>query len=327
MLKVLQIERPRDNGIKPNRAVITSIDYSSIYPNVSQHATEVADRMYDQYGTDCEKHLVELMDFCGTVGLNAGMYNMGGNESYPPVLGFDLINVSAGATNGASWFKDALEKLDRLIERDNVVVIVGLPNKGQEIVDGKAVGLFSFCKNVITVGCVNGSHHTWPNRAADVLFDEAYTSWATPRVSAVALELMAYLKGLNVQYHWTDIKHLLQRLLPSNPSQERIKKEADTYFGIGNANIDVSPLTNKIAAQEVENMMLKQEIQSLRNLAVGVPIEGNFYPFKNSTEIRAAMVGEKTRTPIAVAFPHAGQWIHGKGIYDKAGKIIYATFQ
>lgn len=321
MLKVLQIERPRDNGIRPSREVISRIDYSTIYPNISQHANEVAERMYDTYGTPCEKHIIELSDFALTSGLMAGMYNLAGKEEYPPVLGYDLINISAGATNGSSWFRDALDKMDRLIERDNVVVIVGLPNKGQETVDGKAVGLFSLCKNVITVGCVNGSHHTWPNRAADVLFDEAYTSWATPRVSAVALVLMEYLKGLNVQYHWTDIKHLLQRLLPSNPSVERIKKEADTYFGIGNANIDVLTLNNEIAK-------LKQEVQSLRNLwSVKLPIDGNFYQFKNSTEIRSAMVGEKPRTPIAVAFPHDGQWVKGKGIYDKVGKTIYVTVQ
>jgi hypothetical protein len=79
-----------------------------------------------------------------------------------------------------------------------------------------------------------------------------------------------------------------------------------------------------LAKKQQEIDQLKAQIANFKNLAFG-PLEGNFYPFKNSTEIRAAMNGEKTRTPIVIAFPHAGNWVYGKGIYDKAGKIIYAT--
>jgi uncharacterized small protein (DUF1192 family) len=341
MVTILQAEYQRNSAVCPESTFgidtekTASADY---FKPVSQHASEVAALFYgpDSHAGKAaivsKVYLDEATGYSGRDGLGSGLVNMPPpNPPRWPAKALAMVeNHSYGWAHHS--YSSGLARMDERIERDNVVAVVAAPNEGSQTNgSGGANGFYSQCKNVIVAGSTYGTHYDWPNRPCDVLVDQQWTSWCAPVLASAACLVVAEFIKANYPYRWNEVKDILiktatNKVLNVDAAVAEAKKIAAPKQEEEDP-IMIKELEEKLALKEREIDQLKAEIANCKNLSVAVPIEGNFYPFKNSTEIRAAMVGEKTRAPIAIAFPHAGQWIHGKGIYDKAGKIIYATLQ
>lgn len=220
MIKILTIENNSvQNGFLPEGFNPANVLSKGIIQNTSPHATEMVrefkDRLKDKW-VEYELFHAEITTWAGKLGLGIGLYSGILNLwRWPMKATWNLEIAAAGMTAGGNAYLDGLAKLDKRIERDNVVSIWSLPNKTyQDGSAGMARGMFSQAKNIITVGCTSGNHHVWSvpggpanaNRKVDVLAPNEWTSPAAYYVGAVAAQVMHRFIKRTGSYHWAKVK-------------------------------------------------------------------------------------------------------------------------
>lgn len=205
---VLQVEQSRDGGYDPAPiagVAITDPQNASLSP-VSKHASEVAQRIVS---LGCVK-AIEVQHFSYYInrdGLGYMRVNPAGMELWPKPARWQVENHSWGGTGGyydPKYDLEVCQRCDRRAERDNVVVVVALPNKGQSVL--AKVPLMRLAKNCILVGSSNFQQE---GGTPHILTDEPYTSYAAPKVSAAAALLISDALAAGKAYRWDEIRQVL----------------------------------------------------------------------------------------------------------------------
>lgn len=127
---------------------------------ISSHATNVAYRII---ATGVVKTLEINHDsyYCGKNGLGASRVNFGGFETWPKKGDWLVENHSWGGTD-LDWLT-LLQRCERRAERDNVVIVIAVPNSGQAIVNNQPLRLLSATqRHTLLVGNANGRNQLVP---------------------------------------------------------------------------------------------------------------------------------------------------------------------
>jgi hypothetical protein len=230
-VKVLQVEISRDGAYYPAATDgVTYIDPSGVATQpISGHATEVARRI----AASGVVKLIEVQhcsyyygrDGLGYLRVNPtinGVYT----EIWPKKAVAQVENHSWGGRGGfylPQYDLEVCQRCDSRAERDNVVVVVALPNKGQ--IDLARVPLMRLTKNSILVGSASGNHD---GGVPHLVTDEEYTSYGCPKVTAAVCLLISDAADAGKAWRWNEIRTVL------------VDSGDATSFGIPRLNVNAA---------------------------------------------------------------------------------------
>ena len=227
-------------------------------PGISSHATSVAKLGYGNLDSIApgitDIWLYETGNFLTTGYLKTGQ--SGVLPSEPPVESLRIMNHSWIGEFGNALDTQALNRLDYLVNRDNLLSLVGRGNAGDP-----DLRLLAFSFNSITVGAAQGNDLTsdtpegfdGPGRMKpDLVAPGEFTSFTTPVVSATAallyetIETDPELSGSAISSRQPIMKAMLlagatrDEAWTNNPVDGVTSRPIDEEQGAGVVNVDRS---------------------------------------------------------------------------------------
>lgn len=218
-IKILQVEEPRNNAFCfadsaiPAGITVTKDPLVSMFPDASDHATEVAKRLLSHPENIIEIEIQHSGTYWGRGGIGIGRTNPPDVEIYPKPTHGQLVENHSYGMMDLNDMGPCLAKLDRRAERDNVVIVVAIPDSGMSRVASAygpiEVRIPNCAQNIICVGSGRGFHEILPGGRVDIVTDQDWTSYGAPKVAEVAAAMVAEALAAGYAYTWYMIRNFL----------------------------------------------------------------------------------------------------------------------
>jgi hypothetical protein len=194
-------------------------DGSIYFKGVSDHASQVARLLCGDWST--AKGLVDTL-YCYEATNWTGRGCLGGGKAWdgvapwPPYAGFqwpfkpdyEVVNCSWGGMD-LLWQEQICRIFDWWLATYNVFGFVGCPNLEEEARPGGVPAIMmSGSKNAVRVGSTDQPNTPLPGFAPEILCND-WSSFATPKVAAVGIQMIAECKKRGYAYKVAELKGLL----------------------------------------------------------------------------------------------------------------------
>lgn len=224
-VKVMQVEYIRDSTYLPDAALVpvgvkfVKDELAQMYPATSTHANGVVVRLLAHPENIAELEVTEAGVYWGRGGIGLGrtQYYTADDgsqvEIYPKPTHGQLVENHSYGMMDLNDMAACLAKLDRRADRDNVVIVVGVPDSNMGHVASPygpiEIRIPNCAHNIIAVGSGRGFHEILPGGRVDIVTDEDWTSYGAPKVSEVAAAMISETLNVGKTYRWNEVREYI----------------------------------------------------------------------------------------------------------------------